>query len=189
MPLACVDAKGQRYILKPILPALANRHGTKPPSRGSLLARLVVLVLVDLELVRRLEDVRIIAGPKDLAVAAHPLGVVDAVNVVLDLHDDAAVLGDDAGEVLVVLEALRLLDGDAAVHAVAAVDLKGLLVGKDVNGDAGPLGAQAGDGALGAPVIRAEVVAVDEEAIVCSRKTVLAGRRLSTVCSAAKYSP
>lgn len=170
MPLACVDAKRQRYILKVLLLAFANRHGTKLASRGPLLARLVVLLLVDLELVRRLEDVRIVAGPKDLAAAAHPLGVVDAVNVVLDLHDDAAVLGDDAGKVLAVLEALRLLDGDAAVHAVAAVDLKGLLVGKDVNRDAGPLGAEAGDGAFGAPVVRAEVVAVDEEAIVCPGK-------------------
>lgn len=126
-----------------------------------------MLVLVDLEFVSRLEDVRVVAGAVNLALAAHPLRVIDAVNVVLDLHDNAAVLGDGAGEVLVVLEALRLLERDAAVHAVAAVDLEGLLVGEDVDLDAGPRGGEDGDGALGAPVVGAEVLAVNEIAVVC----------------------
>lgn len=41
-----------------------------------------------------------------------------------------------------------------------------MLVGVDVNLDAGPLRAEAGDGALGAPVVRTKVVAVNEEAVI-----------------------
>lgn len=67
--------------------------------------------LVDGENVLRLEDVRVVTGAEDLLLLALPLGVVDGVNPVLDLHDDAAVLLDDARAALVPLGGL---DGEGA---------------------------------------------------------------------------
>ena len=43
-----------------------------------------------------LERVSSAGGTKDLLLLAPPFGVVDGVNPVLNLHDDAAVLGDIA---------------------------------------------------------------------------------------------
>jgi hypothetical protein len=132
-----------------------------------LIAPRLLLVLIDAEAVAGLEDVGTISRAEDLLLLAAPGGVVDAVNVVLDLEDNAAVLGDDAGEVLVVLDALGLLEGEGAVLLGAAVDLEGVLVGEDVDADAGPGGGEGGDGAEGAPVEGAVGVAVDDEAVVC----------------------
>lgn len=74
---------------------------------------------VDAEDVAGLEDVGVASGAEDLLGLALPLGVVDGVDPVLDLHDEAAVLGDCAGEVLVVEETLRRLERHRAVLAVA----------------------------------------------------------------------
>jgi hypothetical protein len=127
---------------------------------------LFLILTLDAKLVRSLQHIRVIARPVDLLISAHPLGVVDAVNIVLNLHDNAAILGNGARKVLIVLEALGRLEGEAAVLAVAGVDLERRLVGVDVDGDAGPVGGELGDGAGGAPVIGVELVAVDEVAVV-----------------------
>lgn len=61
----------------------------------SLRRSLVLLGLVQREAVSSLEHIRRIAGAEDVALLALPLGLVDGVDPVLNLHDDAAVLLDD----------------------------------------------------------------------------------------------
>lgn len=123
--------------------------------------------VVDAEDVAGLEDVRVAAGAEDLLALALPLGVVDGVDPVLDLHDEAPVLRDRAREVLVVEQALRRLERHRAVLPVARVHLEGLLVRVHVHLDARPLRLQAGDeAALGAPVVRAVLASVDDPASV-----------------------
>ena len=104
-----------------------------------VLVLLLLVLTVDAKPVSSLQHIRIITRSIDLLISAHPFGVIDAVNVVLNLHDNAAILGDGARKVLIVLEALGRLEGQAAVLAVAAVDLERGLVAVDVDGDAGPL--------------------------------------------------
>lgn len=71
--------------------------------------------------------------------------MIDAIDPLLRLDDDAAVFGDvGGGAVGGVL--LALLDGDGALLGVAGVDLEALLVGADVEADAGDGG---GHGELG----------------------------------------
>ena len=62
--------------------------------------------LVDGKDVLCLEHVGFVARTEDLLLLALPLGVVDGVDPVLDLHDEAAVLFDDAGTALVTLGGL-----------------------------------------------------------------------------------
>lgn len=61
--------------------------------------------------------------------------MVNAVNVILGLEDDAPILGGLAAKLLVTLVLLEEQTG-----GVAAVDLEGDLVAVDVQLDAGPLG-------------------------------------------------
>lgn len=116
---------------------------------------LALITTLNAKAIPRLEHVWIPARTEDLLGSPHPLRVVDAVNVVLDLEHHAPVLGDRSGEVLVVIDALRLLEGQRAVLPAAAVDLEGVLVGVDVDLDAGPSGGDGGDGAVRAPVVGA----------------------------------
>ena len=119
--------------------------------------------MVQREIVRRLEHVRPVAGAEDLAAGAAPGRVVDAVDPVLDLHDDAAVLLRDAGAGGVVEEALGFLEGEGAVEAIAAVDLEGFLLGVDVELDTREGRGEGGDGGL-APVVGALGVTVEDVA-------------------------
>lgn len=71
----------------------------------------------------------------DLILRLAPFGVINAVDPLLRLDSDAAVLGHigrRAGRVL-----LAFLHGDGAVQAVAGVELEALLVGADGELDAG----------------------------------------------------
>lgn len=121
--------------------------------------------IVDAEDVAGLEDVRVAAGAEDLLALALPLGVVDGVDPVLDLHDQAAVLRNRAREVFVVEEPLRRLQRHGAVLPVARVHLECFLVRVHVNLDAGPFRLQARDeAALGLPIVGAVLTATDDPA-------------------------
>lgn len=121
---------------------------------------------VDGKHVTSLQDVGVVAGSEDLLVQASPLGLVDAADPVLHLQHDAAVRGDGAGEVRVIVEALRLLERQRAVLVLARKHLEGLLVGVDLELDAGPRGLEARhEFPVGAPVVG--LFAVDEPAVVC----------------------
>ena len=114
-----------------------------------------------------LQHIRIATGLNDLLAEAPPLWVVDAVNPVLHLEHDTAILGHGPGKCAVVLQALRRLDRERAVLAVARVHLEGLLFRVDVEPDAGPVRREAGDvAAVGAPVVRGG--AADQPAVVWS---------------------
>jgi len=89
-----------------------NRLVTSRAARA-LVVRLGKLV-VEAEVVRSLEHVWPIARPEDVALLALPLGLVDGVDPVLDLHDDAAVLLHGARAGGDVEEALGLLEGEGA---------------------------------------------------------------------------
>lgn len=109
-----------------------------------------------------LQHIRITARLVNLLLPAHPLGVVDTVNVILDLKHNTPVLGDRARELVLVgaRYALRLLEGHGAVLPVARVHLEGVLVGEDVELDARPWRRQGGDWAFLAPVVGADGTAV-----------------------------
>lgn len=62
--------------------------------------------LVDRKDILRLQHVWLVARAEDLLLLTLPLWVVDGVDPVLDLHDEAAVLLDDAGTALVALGGL-----------------------------------------------------------------------------------
>lgn len=134
-------------------------------SRRLRLRTLLRLVLrpVQREAVRSLKNIRRIARSKDVPLLALPLGLVDSINPVLNLHNNAAVLLHSAGTVSLVEQTLRLLERESAVLATAGVDLESFLLGVDVDLDAGPLGREGGDGS-GAPVVGAVLGAVNDVA-------------------------
>jgi hypothetical protein len=82
---------------------------------------------VQAEAVAGLQDIGVGVGTIDLAVEAAPLGLVDGIDPVFDLHDDAAVLLDDARAVGDVVQALGGLEGDGAWEGKSVVvKMKGL---------------------------------------------------------------
>ena len=101
-----------------------------------------------------------------MLLIAHPLRVVDSVNVVLNLKNNTSVLGNSSGEVLVVLKTLGALEREVTLLLCAAVELEGVLVRVDVDLDAGPRRGEGSDGTLGAPVVVAELATVDGVAVV-----------------------
>lgn len=90
----------------------ADRLVTSRAARA-LVVRLGELI-VEAEVVSGLENVCVVARAEDLALVALPLGLVDGVDPVLDLHDDAAVLLDGAWAGGDVEETLGLLEGEGA---------------------------------------------------------------------------
>ena len=70
--------------------------------------------------------------------------MVNPIDPVLHLQHNTPVPRDNAREVRLVEEALALLERQAAVLLRAAVQLEGVLVGVDVELDAGPGGGDAG---------------------------------------------
>lgn len=82
--------------------------------RASALVVRARQLVVEREVVRRLEDIRRIARTKDVALLALPLGLVDGIDPVLDLHDDAAILLDGAWTIGDVAETLGFLEGEGA---------------------------------------------------------------------------
>ena len=125
-------------------------------------------LLVNAEGVLGVQDVRTILGTPDLLAVTSPLRVVDSVNPILDLHDEAAVLGDGTGELLVVVQTLSLLQSHGTVLTVARVELEGILVGKDIQSDTGPFGGKGSNGAFGLPVVVAEAATVSDVAGICT---------------------
>lgn len=89
--------------------------------------------------------------------------MVDAIDPVLNLHNNASIVLHNAGTAL---EPLRRLESQQAHHHGAAVDLEGILVGEDVDLDAGEVARERGDGAAGAPVVGAVLGAVDQPGVV-----------------------
>lgn len=118
----------------------SSRHIILSSHLQLILTTLLLIGPLNTEAIPSLENVRVIPRSKDLLLLPHPLRVVDAVNVILRLKNDAAVLGDRAREVLVVVDTLGGLERHGAVLEAAAVHLEGVLVGVDVDFDAGPLG-------------------------------------------------
>lgn len=152
------------------------RHVRRRRARGTTPAAAIAAAIaalrrsggVDGEDVAGLEDVGVAAGAEDLLVLAPPLGMVDGVDPVLDLHHQAAVFRDRAREVRVVVQALRLLERQRAVLPVARVHLERLLVRVHLDLDARPRGLQTCDEVLlVAPVVG--LLAVDEPAVICGR--------------------
>lgn len=121
------------------------------------------LVLLQREAVSSLKHIRCITRAVDVALLALPLRLVDGINPVLNLHDNAAVLLDSARARSVVEQTLGLFESEGAVLAAARVDLEGFLLGVDVNLDAGPVAGEGCDGSR-VPVVRAVLGAVDEVA-------------------------
>jgi hypothetical protein len=126
-----------------------------------------------------LERVSWAGRTKDLLLLAPPFGVVDGVDPVLNLHDDAAVLLDEATAALSTLGRLdrestcsfisSYMKGLCVLHTIlagTAVHLVCGLVGVDVELDAGPFAPQRSDGSRVAPVQSLGFVAVDEVAVV-----------------------
>lgn len=74
---------------------------------------------IQAEPVTRLKHVGIRFGPVDLLVQTAPLGLVDGVDPVLDLHDDAAVLLDDTRAISDIVQALGGFEGDGACAGVS----------------------------------------------------------------------
>ena len=79
--------------------------------------------------------------------------MVDAVDVILYLHHDAAVLRHHAWSIWVIEKSLGGFERDGAVLSTTGVDLECVLVGEDFQLDARPGGAQACHGETGAPVV------------------------------------
>ena len=72
--------------------------------------------------------------------------MIDPINIILDLHNHTSILLDDSRSILDVEKALCGFEGYGAVLAAAGVYLEGVLVGEDVDGDAGPGGGEGGYG-------------------------------------------
>ena len=70
--------------------------------------------VVDRKGIGGLEHVRVVSRAKDVLLASLPLWLVDGVNPILDLHDQAAVLLHDTGAVSVVEETLSFLERKTA---------------------------------------------------------------------------
>jgi hypothetical protein len=146
--------------------SLVRRRASSTTPRATAIAALRRRSGVDGEDVARLQDVGVAAGPEDLLVLASPFRVVDGVDPIFHLHHETAVFGDRAREVGVVVETLRLLERQRAVLAVAGVHLERVLVGVDLDLDAGPGGLKTCyEVALVAPVVG--LLTIDEPAIVC----------------------
>jgi hypothetical protein len=71
-------------------------------------------LFVNGELVRCLQHIRIIARTEDLLLVALPLRLVNGIDPVLNLHDDAAVLLNNARSLAVPEEALGVLQGESS---------------------------------------------------------------------------
>jgi hypothetical protein len=126
----------------------------------------LVLTTLQAESISSLENVRITTRLKELLLITHPLRVVDTINVVLHLKNNTSILGDGSREVLVILKPLSALQREVTLLLGAAIELEGILVGINVDLDTGPGRGETGHGTLGAPVIVAELAAVDGVAVV-----------------------
>lgn len=88
-----------------------------------------------------------IVRASNLVRAATPLRLVDSINPVLGLEDDATILVDVGSARVAILGlvtlGLRFLGRDGAVLAVAGVDLDSGLVGGNLQGDTGRVGGDA----------------------------------------------
>lgn len=120
-----------------------------------------LLLALQAEAVLGLKNIRVATRFIELLLKSLPLRVVDAVNVVLNLNDHASILGDNSGEVLVILETLGLLERHGALLLSAAVELESILISVDVELDARPGGGDSGHRTLGSPVKVSELATVD----------------------------
>lgn len=109
-----------------------------------------IALLQGAKLVSGKVDDRAIVRASNLVLAAAPLRVVDTINPVLGLEDDAAVLLDvgraGISTLGLVSLGLRVLGRNGAVLAVAGVDLHGGLVGGNLHGDTGLVGGDTDHG-------------------------------------------
>lgn len=79
--------------------------------------------------------------------------MVDAIDIILHLEHDASELRDNPRPVRDVEEALGRLQRHGPVLPAARVDLEGVLVGEDLELDAAPRAAEAGDRDADLPVV------------------------------------
>ena len=111
-------------------------------------------------------DNRSIIRPGNLIGNTTPLRIINAINPVLGLDNEAAVLVNGGGTsvtaVCLVALSLGLLGGDAAVLAAAGVDLDGSLVGGDIESDTSAVGRGTDGGDHGVGGVRGGTV--DQEA-------------------------
>ncbi len=87
--------------------------------------------------IRGLQDVRRATRLKEVLIVSPPLRMINSINPILNLQHQTAILGNCPRQFRC---ALISFDRHGAVHAVAAVDLERILVGKDVELDTRPFG-------------------------------------------------
>lgn len=135
-----------------------------------------------------LKSVSRVIGTEDLPLLALPLRLVDSINVVLDLHDNAAVLLDGAATAVKTLGRLdrkraclhistfssQYLRIKLTILANAAVHLESLLIGVDINLDTRPRAEKRGNRTRFAPVEGTILVTVDGVAVVVAGAVVAA---------------
>jgi hypothetical protein len=79
-------------------------------------------ILVHRELVSSLENVWVVSRTEDVSLLSLPLGLVDGINPVLNLHHHAAILLDNTRLVSLVEEALSLLNSGGS-YCIVLVEL------------------------------------------------------------------
>lgn len=122
---------------------------------------------INTEPVARLQYIRVITRAINLLLAPLPLGLVDPTDPVLHLHDHTPILRDRPREARLIPQALRLLHSQRAIHAVAAIELEGVLVRVHVHLDPGPRGLKARDeAAVCAPIVGTALGTTDKVAVV-----------------------
>jgi len=123
---------------------------------------------VDRKLIHGLQHIWVIAWAEDLSLVTLPLGLIDGIDPVFHFHHHTAVLLDDTRSAVIAEEPLRVLQSERAVLTATAVNLEGLLISKDADGNAAEVTAQSGNWALLPPVERSVLVSVDKEASIIS---------------------
>jgi hypothetical protein len=116
------------------------------------------------KLIARLQNIRVIPRAINLLLAPPPLGLINGINPILDLHNNASILGNCSRSIRHIVQTLRALERHTPVLPTAAIDLERVLVREHVDLDTGPVTAKSSHGTLLAPVVRPLLVAVGEVA-------------------------
>ena len=103
-----------------------------------LALKLILYLPIQTKNISRFQHIRSTLRPKDLLALPPPLRMIDPINIVLNLHNHTAILLDDPRSILDVKKSLCGFEGHGSVLPAARVHLEGVLVGEDVDGDAGP---------------------------------------------------
>lgn len=133
---------------------------------------------VDGEIVSRFKHVGVVARAIDLSLVSLPFWLVDGVDPVLNLHNEAPVLLNYTRSASIIEKSLSLLQSKGTltlgldvktlgsgkdkftVHSVAGVKLESLLISEDVNLNSAPRASKCCNGTLLSPVVRSELVPI-----------------------------